>query len=262
MLPNPPQTSDFFSSNILIYDLNECLIREEEDFINVQLLKPFYHDTNSKFCLCSPTVFYKSSVFRQSVCLIDSDYLGKPVFRCLKIKNVPAGSNQQIHLHVLWFFDADPGNLASFSPTLFSSLAQHHGHVIERFSISSLGANGIDVTLQNDPLNPYFDLPAQGCLQICLPFLRSFGFRDTPNLFVLRSRFSRLGCDLVHLGVNNKLLVRNLSNQHVTLGTRFLQIVPPWPWNFSRLPLAMHNLDLDKLIKTKWNQKKREEKEF
>lgn len=259
---------DFYSKLSHFFSLElDCNFQLEDnnDFIHIQLKHPILSPiANLKcFTLCNALAYHKGVVYRQATSLIDSDYFGKPVFRCLRVQNAPMDIRHegQLQLVLFRFFDTDPGNLASFNPAMFSSLAEHSGHLVKRFSISSLGANGIDVCLQDAGLPDRYFLPAQGCLPICLPFLGSYGFRDTPGLFILRSRFSRLGCDMVHLS-NNKLLVRNLSNSPVALGNRFIQIVPPWPWNFSRLPECMQRLDLDGLTETKVCFKEREEKEF
>lgn len=255
---------EYYEKTLKIFSLNDdCNVKRDGEFIEIQLKNP-HENVGNSFCLCMARAYLNGFFFNQSTTLIDSDYTGRLVFRCLIGGNHDASTNSryegQLHLNLLRFHDSHPGNLASFSPTMFSTLARTDTLLIERFSISSLGSNGIDVTLQDQPHPDYFVVHAKGCLPLRLPFLDAYGFRDTPGLFVLRSRFSRLGCNLVM--VKGQLTVINNSCEPVRLGTKFFQIVPPWPWNFSRLADCMRLLDKDNLVPIKINVKQRKEKEF
>jgi hypothetical protein len=87
-------------------------------------------------------------------------------------------------------------------------------------------ANGIDVTFEKD-----YTIQGKGSLLLRIMWHQNLQLDKYPCLFVMRSRFAKLGI-CVYSVTQEGILLTNLSNDLVYLGQRFVQICLPIPYIF------------------------------
>ena len=160
--------------------------------------------------------------------LIDEDYIGVPVVYVLNNRNYTLTCSEiEFKVNQYWF-DSSETNIHTF-PLFYIDEEDIVAELplISGFRKSTTGANGLDVVMNNEySINPLeiIDIPCK--------FYFNTSTLDYQNLFIMRSRFAKMGvfCNMDH---ECKILrVINQSNETINLGNIFLQLLLPTPLCF------------------------------
>ena len=110
------------------------------------------------------------------------------------------------------------------SVQLFDQNDEMKCDLIQELLHSNVGDNGIDITFKRDD----YRIKGKEGLEITLPISDKCDYIHQPFLFLLRSRFVKLGLRLASGGAvyDNKLLIINETDKEIALGNRFIQIHP------------------------------------
>ena len=171
--------------------------------------------------------------------LIDEDYMGVPVVYVLNNRNYTI-SRSEIEFKVnQYWFDSSETNIHTF-PLFYIDEEDAAAQVpmISGFRKSTTRANGLDIIMNNNySINPLeiIDIPCK--------FYFNTSTLDFQNLFLMRSRFSKLGVFCSFDQQLKLLRVINQSNETVNLGMSFLQLLLPTPLCF-RLDEMVINVPL------------------
>ena len=171
--------------------------------------------------------------------LIDEDYMGLPVVHVLNNRDYTI-SRSEIEFKVnQYWFDNSETNIHTF-PLFYIDEEDAAAQVpmISGFRKSTTRANGLDIIMNNNySINPLeiIDIPCK--------FYFNTSTLDFQNLFLMRSRFSKLGVFCSFDQQLKLLRVINQSNETVNLGMSFLQLLLPTPLCF-RLDEMVINVPL------------------
>lgn len=87
---------------------------------------------------------------------------------------------------------------------------------------STLCANGYDLIMEKE-----YSIEREGILLVYLPWSLNEDFKDKPNLFMMRSKFGRLGITCTVMPYPDRaIMISSSAKEKINLGNRFLQIVP------------------------------------
>jgi len=169
--------------------------------------------------------FFNSEIMAAK-CLIDCDYASDELYFFIVNLN-----NRQVKEDTISFSFMSFENFIEMVPCnyrfplLFHNPNEDKMDRILELKCSSSNANGIDVIFKDD----YIIYP-KGTLQInIVPYF--FDMINYPDLFIMRSRFAKLGCIIHHS--KSKILIKNLGYEKIDLGNCFLQICLPVPFSFN-----------------------------
>lgn len=186
--------------------------------------------------------------------LIDFDYPNKPYFTIFN------PTDKEVKLERIKFFIdfVFKTNNIDYGETLFFQ-TENSGPIdgISSLKIQSKEANGIDVEFEK-----CYSIKPKSNLIINLPFEPSQLLAECKHLFVPRSRFARIGLQVVSFE-KNQLVLFNSSSTEIDLGDRFFQIVLPTPLAFCLSEHLLEDLFGNfKKIKFFHKKKKRKPKNF
>jgi hypothetical protein len=213
-LANKPTCLTFpANSSTTIVLQNEVFVKDVHEPRTCMIFSNIYSGNND---ICVPKT------------LIDEDYLGTPVVYILNNRDFDISCSEiDFKVNQFWF-DISETNIHTF-PLFYVDEEDIRAEIpmISGFRKSTSGANALDVIMNNEySINPLqiLDIPCK--------FYFNTSTLDYQNLFLMRSRFSKLGI-FCQLDQQLKLLrVINQSNQTVALGNIFLQLLLPTPLCF------------------------------
>ncbi len=107
----------------------------------------------------------------------------------------------------------------------YKGLPSFYAEVIRLHKATS-NAQGIDITFKKE-----YSISSRGSLLLDILWHYNLQLDKYPFLFILRSRFTKLGIIIKEVSSRGILLL-NLSDSYVFLGQRFIQLVLPLPYIF------------------------------
>lgn len=215
---------EFDSLYIKAHDSNYFVID-----LNNPSLKQFYNIVSqfSYFYINQTYNVNFNSVYMPNV-LVDSDYpKDKIIFSFFNTRDEPVILNSWIaQVQGVSIFNHGNTSLYSLYPTPIFNYVNISDNIeydtIKNFWINTPGANAVDIIFNNQ-----YIIYAKGILDLYLPINR--GYHSRPNSLLLRSRYARVGIQLLLNSIDShtlKVTLVNNSPNNIDLGHRFLSFSP------------------------------------
>ena len=204
--------------NLITLKSNSCTV--------VKLIDNIYREERNKNnCMeIYENIFY-SGAYYVAKTLIDEDYFDYTFVTVFNPNNVDVKVNMimfkvssyyyqpwETNIHTFPLFYIDEEDLDSDIPSICG------------FAHQTNGANGIDVIMNNSYIIQPLEILDVPCKMYF--YTSTLDFQD---LFIMRSRFARVGITIHYDATQRILRVINNNNTPVDLGNRFFQLILPSP---------------------------------